>query len=71
MPEHPIPEQIMTELSHHVATLPDGQEELFYDRCRPKRWDRIRKTINTPELKCHDRRKTFASLWHKEESLQR
>jgi integrase len=62
MPERPILEQIMTELSNHVATLPDGQERLFADRFSPKKWERIRKAIGLPELKFHDLRKTFASL---------
>lgn len=48
MPERPIPEPIMTELSNHVATLPDGQERLFNDRFSPKKWERIRKAINAP-----------------------
>ena len=62
MPERPIPEPIMIELSNHVTTLPDGQERLFVDRFSPKKWERIRKAINTPDLKFHDLRKTFASL---------
>jgi len=62
MAERPILEQVMTELSNHVATLPDGQERLFNDRFSPKKWERIRKTINAPGLKFHDLRKTFASL---------
>lgn len=62
MAERPIPEPITTELSNHVATLPDGQERLFNDRFSPKKWERIRKAINTPGLKFHDLRKTFASL---------
>jgi integrase len=37
MPERPIPEPIMTELSNHVATLPDGQEKLFSDRFSPRK----------------------------------
>jgi len=62
MAEPPIPESIMTELSNHVATLPDGQERLFNDRFSPKKWERVRKAINMPGLKFHDLRKTFASL---------
>jgi len=62
MAERPIPEQIMTELSNHVATLPDGQERLFNDRFSPKRWEKVRKAVGLPELKFHDLRKTFASL---------
>ena len=42
MAERPIPEQITTELSSYVATLPDGQELLFADRFSPKKWDKIR-----------------------------
>jgi integrase len=62
MPERPIPESVMMELSNRVATLPDGQERLFNDRFSPKKWARIRKAINTPDLKFHDLRRTFASL---------
>jgi integrase len=62
LPERPIPEQIMTELSNHVATLPDGREKLFNDRFSPKKWERVRKTIGLRELRFHDLRKTFASL---------
>ena len=62
MPERPIPEEIMTELSNYVATLPEGQERLFADRFSPKKWERVRKAIGLPELKFHDLRKTFASL---------
>ncbi|HNT36549.1 MAG TPA: hypothetical protein PKH07_16300, partial [bacterium] len=32
MPERPMPEAIMTELSNYVVTLQDGQERLFSDR---------------------------------------
>ena len=28
MPERPVPAQVITELSNHVATLPDGQDRL-------------------------------------------
>ncbi len=62
MAERPIPEKIMTELCHHVAALPDGQERLFHDRFSPKKWERVRKRLGLPELKFHDLRKTFASL---------
>ena len=62
MPERPIPEAIMTELSNYVVTIQDGQERLFPDRFSPKKWERVRKTISLPELKFHDLRKTFASL---------
>ena len=62
MPERPIPEEIMTELSNYVATLIDGQEKLFTDRFSAKKWEKIRKVVGLPELKFHDLRKTFASL---------
>ncbi len=62
MPERPMPEAIMTELSNYVVTLQDGQERLFADRFSPKKWERVRKAIGLPELKFHDLRKTFASL---------
>jgi integrase len=62
MAERPIPEPIMTELSNHVATLPDGKERLFGDRFSPKKWEKIRKATRLPELRFHDLRKTFASL---------
>ena len=62
MPERAVPEQVMTELSNYVATLPDGQERLFTDRFTSKKWNRVREKIKMPELKFHDLRKTFASL---------
>jgi integrase len=62
MAERPIPEQITTEISNYVATLPDGQELLFADRFSAKRWTKIRCKAGLPELKFHDMRKTFASL---------
>jgi integrase len=62
MPERPIPEAIMTELSNYVTTLSDGQERLFPDKFSPKKWEKIRKAVSLPELKFHDLRKTFASL---------
>jgi integrase len=62
MAERPIPEQVMTELSNYVATLPDGQQRLFTDRFTSKKWDKVRETVRMPKLKFHDLRKTFASL---------
>jgi len=62
MPERPVPEETMTELANYVATLQDGQETLFTEGFRPKRWERIRKAEGSPNLKFHDLRKTFASL---------
>lgn len=62
MPERPIPEPIMTELSNHVATLSDGQERLFTDRFSPKKWERVRRAVGLRNLKFHDLRQTFASL---------
>jgi integrase len=62
MAERPVPEQITTELSNYVATLPDGQELLFADRFSAKRWANIRRKAGLPDLKFHDLRKTFASL---------
>ena len=62
MAERPVPEQITTELSNYVATLPDGQESLFADRFSPKKWAKIRRKAGLPDLKFHDLRKTFASL---------
>jgi len=62
MAERPIPELTMTELSNHVATLPDGQEKLFSDRFSPKKWEKVRMVVGLPDLKFHDLRKTFASL---------
>jgi len=62
MPERPIPEAIMTELSNYVATLPSGQERLFTDRFTSKKWNRVRERFGMPNLKFHDFRKTFASL---------
>jgi len=62
MPERPVPEAIMTGLSNHVATLPDGQERLFADRFSPKKWDRVRTQTKVPGLTFQILRKTFASL---------
>jgi len=62
MAERPVPEQIMTELSNYVGTLPAGQESLFADRFSPKKWKAIRCKAGLSELKFHDLRKTFASL---------
>jgi len=62
MPERPVPERVMTELSNYVATLPDWQERLFTDRFTSKKWNRVRERVGTPHLKFHDLRKTFASL---------
>ena len=62
MAERPVPEQVITELSNHVATLPDGQELLFTDRFPEKRWKKMRSKAGLPDLKFHDLRKTFASL---------
>jgi len=62
MAERPVPEQITTELSNYVATLPDGQELLFADRFSAKKWAKIRRKAGLPDLKFHDLRKTFASL---------
>ena len=62
MPERPIPEEVMTELSNHVTTIPAGQERLFEDKFSPKKWKRIREALGLPELRFHDLRKTFASL---------
>ncbi len=61
MPERPIPEAIMTELSNHVAGLPDGQERLFSDTFSPKQWDRVREKGKIPGLTFQILRKTFAS----------
>lgn len=62
MAERPVPEQITTELSNYVATLPTGQELLFTDRFPEKRWKKTRCEARLPDLKFHDLRKTFASL---------
>jgi len=62
MPERPMPEPIMTELSNYVASLPDGQERLFPDKFSPKRWNKVRRAMGLPKLQFHTLRKTFASL---------
>ena len=48
MPERPVPEQVMTGLSNYVATLPDGQEQLFTDRFTSKKWNRVREAVKCP-----------------------
>ncbi|UCF16679.1 MAG: site-specific integrase [Phycisphaerales bacterium] len=62
MAERPIPEQVATQLSNHIAALPDGQELLFADRFSRKKWENIRRKARLPDLKFHDLRRTFASL---------
>ena len=62
MPERPITEAVMTQLSNHVATLPDGQDKLFTNRFPIRRWEKTRQQVGLPHLKFHDLRKTFASL---------
>jgi integrase len=62
MAERPIPEEVMTELSNYVATIPAGQESLFTDRFPEKRWKKLRRKAGMPDLKFHDLRRTFASL---------
>lgn len=62
MAERPIPEQVMTELSNHVASLPEEQGRLFGDNFSPKLWRKAWKAAGLPKVKFHDLRKTFASL---------
>lgn len=62
MPERPVPEEVMTELSNYVVTLSDGQDRLFTDQFTSKKWNRVRERMGMPKLKFHDLRKTFASL---------
>jgi integrase len=62
MAERPVPEAVMTELSNHVATVPDGRQSLFSDRFSRKKWYKTRSNAGFPNLKFHDLRKTFASL---------
>jgi len=62
MPERPVPEPIMTELSNYVATLPEGQERLFSDKFSPKKWEKVRRAMGLPKLQFQELRKTFASL---------
>ncbi|MHC4538428.1 MAG: tyrosine-type recombinase/integrase [Planctomycetota bacterium] len=62
MPERPIPEPMMTELSNYVATLPEGQERLLSDKFSAKRWEKVRRAMGLPKLQFQDLRKTFASL---------
>ena len=56
MPERPIPEPMMTELSNYVATLPEEQERLFPDKFSPKRWEKVRRAMGLPKLQFHDLR---------------
>jgi integrase len=62
MPERPVPEAIMTELSNHVVGLADGQETLMPDRFSSKKWSRVREQVKVPGLTFQVLRKTFASL---------
>ena len=56
MPERPIPEPIMTELSNYVAKLPEGQERLFSDKFSAKRWEKVRRAMGLPKLQFQDLR---------------
>jgi integrase len=62
MPERPVSQEVMMELSNHVATPRDGQDKLFTNRFPIRRWEKVRCQIGLPNLKFHDLRKTFASL---------
>jgi len=62
MPERTIPEPMIIELSNYVATLPEGQKQLFQDKFGAKRWEKVRRTMGLPKLQFQDLRKTFASL---------
>ena len=62
MPERLMPEPMMTELSDYVATIPEGQEQLFSDMFSPKKWEKVRKAMVLPKLQFQNLRKTFASL---------
>jgi integrase len=62
MPERPVPEAIMMELSNHGGSLPDGHGLLFTDRFSRKKWEKTRCEAGFPDLKFHDLRKTFASV---------
>ena len=62
MPERPMLELMMTELSNYVATLSNGQKHLFSDKFSPKKWEKVRRAMGLPKLQFQDLRKTFASL---------
>jgi integrase len=62
MSERPIPEAVVTQLSNHVAMLPEGQERLLPDRFSVKKWNRVRTQVKIAGLTFQVLRKTFASL---------
>jgi integrase len=62
MSERPIPEAVVTQLSNHVAMLPEGQERLLPDRFSVKKWNRVRTQVQIAGLTFQVLRKTFASL---------
>jgi integrase len=62
MASRPLPLEIITELKVYVENLPKGQELLFTDRFKHRKWKEICRRVELPDLKFHDLRKTFASI---------
>ncbi len=61
MGSRPVPAAVMAELTKYVSVLGVGQEKLFNDNFRHKRWKKICEGAGLADLKFHDLRKTFAS----------
>jgi len=62
MPSRPVSAEVMSELSNYVCTLDVGQERLFKTKFPYRKWRKICKAADLPDLKFHDLRRTFCSL---------
>jgi integrase len=62
MASRPLPLEIVAELKVYVENLPKGQELLFTDKFKHRKWKEMCKKIELPDLKFHDLRRTFASI---------
>ena len=61
MASRPLPLEIIEKLKVYVENLPEGQDLLFIDKFKYRKWKEICRKIELPDLKFHDLRKTFAS----------
>jgi len=62
MGSRPVSAEVMKELLKYISGLYPGQEKLFNDNFRHKRWKKICKDAGLVDLKFHDLRKTFGSI---------
>ena len=62
MASRPVPLPVMEELKFYADSLPQGQRLLFTNVFNYKKWKKVCKKTQLPDLKFHDLRKTFASI---------